>query len=117
VLLTVITEGIPQVAKRKRVEFADLGQGFFEVTAHYGFMETPSVPEILERAGRRGLEIPIDKISFYLGRETVLPTGQSKMARWRKRLFILMHRNARSASSFFDVPANRVVELGGQIEL
>jgi len=117
ILLTVITEGIPQVSKRKRVEFADLGQGFFEVTAHYGFMETPSVPEILDRAGRRGLEVEIDKISFYLGRETVLPTGHSKMARWRKRLFILMHRNARSASSFFDIPANRVVELGGQIEL
>jgi len=117
VLLTIITEGVPQVPRGQRVEVGELGQGFFEVTAHYGFMETPNVPRILAHCAKRGLEISASAASFYLGRETLLTTGSSKMAKWRKGLFVLLHRNARSASSFFEIPANRVVELGGQVEL
>ncbi|MCM2268507.1 MAG: potassium transporter Kup [Thermoanaerobaculia bacterium] len=117
VLLTIITEGVPIVPRKRRVEVAPREHGFSEVTAHYGFMQTPSVPEILELCGRQGLELSPSSASFYLGRETVLPTGKGGMATWRKRLFILLHRNARSAASFFDIPANRVIELGGQVEL
>jgi KUP system potassium uptake protein len=117
VLLTILTEGVPVVARKRRVELRTREHGFSEVTAHYGFMQTPSVPEILALCSKLGLELTPSAASFYLGRETVLPTGKGSMAGWRKRLFIFLHRNARSAASFFDIPANRVVELGGQVEL
>jgi KUP system potassium uptake protein len=117
VLLTVITEGVPEIPVKRRVEIAELGEGFFQVTAHYGFMQTPNVPEVLRICHGQGLETSPSTVSYFLGRETVLPTGRGRMARWRKRLFILLHRNARSAASFFDLPTNRVVELGGQVEL
>jgi KUP system potassium uptake protein len=80
-------------------------------------MQTPNVPEVLRICRGQGLETSPSTVSYFLGRETVLPTGRGRMARWRKRLFILLHRNARSAASFFDLPTNRVVELGGQVEL
>jgi len=117
VLLTILTEGLPVVPRKRRVEVVPREHGFVEVTAHYGFMQTPSVPEILELCARQGMELAPATTSFYLGRETVLPTGPGGMSAWRKRLFIFLHRNARSAASFFDIPANRVVELGGQVEL
>jgi KUP system potassium uptake protein len=117
VILTVVTEGVPQVAKRERVQMYDRGQGFWEVVAHYGFMQTPNVPEILRRCEPYGLAIQPGQVSYYLGRETILVTGKSGLARWRKRLFILLSRNARPATDFFRLPPNRVVELGSQIEI
>jgi len=117
VLLTIATEGVPEVTGKDRVEVEELGEGFWVVTVHYGFMQTPNVPGALRACRAKGLEIPLNSVSYFLGRETVLPTGKARMVRWRKRLFILLHRNARSAASFFDIPANRVVELGGQVEL
>jgi len=116
-LLTAITEGIPEVEPENSVEVRELGEGFFEVTAHFGFMQTPNVREVIERLKSHGLDVPAGSASFYLGRETILPTGRSKMARWRKRLFALLSQNARPASAFFRLPPNRVVELGAQIEL
>ena len=101
----------------------DLGLGFYQVQARYGFMETPAVPFLLSslahrppEAGPRIVVKPMET-SFYLGRETLLPVGRSRMATWRKRLFIFMARNAQTASSFFGLPPNRVVEMGAQIEL
>jgi KUP system potassium uptake protein len=101
----------------------DLGRGFFQVIARYGFMETPAVPQLLEslahRAPEAGPQIVVKPMetTFYLGRETLLPVGRAKLASWRKRLFIVMARNAQTASSFFGLPPNRVVEMGAQIEL
>jgi KUP system potassium uptake protein len=85
-------------------------------------METPNVPALFAllsrpRAGEPRLEIEAMQTTFFLGRETILPTGASPMARWRKRLFIVMARNAQTASAFFGLPPNRVVEMGAQIEL
>jgi KUP system potassium uptake protein len=117
VILTVVTEGVPVVAKRERVRVLDRGQGLWEVVAHYGFMQTPSVPEILRRCEPYGLVIQAGTVSYYLGRETVRTTGRSRMARWRKALFVILARNARPATDFFRLPPNRVVELGSQIEL
>jgi KUP system potassium uptake protein len=117
VLLTLLTEGIPEVAARERFEVRELGEGFWEVVARYGFMETPNVPRILGRCAERGLRIDANKASYFLGRETILPTGRAKLARWRKRLFVYLARNARPANAFFRIPSNRVVELGAQVEL
>jgi KUP system potassium uptake protein len=117
VLLTVVTEGVPEVSGAGRVSVRDLGQGFWEVVGHCGFMETPNVPRILRRCADKGLQFDPAMASYYLGRETVLPTGRSHFAFWRKRLFVYLTRNARPASSFFRLPPNRVVELGSQVEI
>jgi KUP system potassium uptake protein len=117
VLLRVVTEEIPQVQAEERLSVKSLPHGFWQVRARYGFMEQPNVPEILRRCAARGLSIELHDTTFFLGRETLLTTGSGRMARWRKRLFGLMSRNARSATAYFGIPPNRVVELGAQIQL
>jgi KUP system potassium uptake protein len=134
-LMSVLTEEIPQVAERHRVDCSELGEGFYQVVAHYGFMETPNVPDVLRLLGREegnGKPVPIKlaNTTFYLGRETLIVTPTPKrgpstdgtaaegrrMGRWRKKLFVLMTRNAQSATAYFNLPPNRVVELGAQIQ-
>ncbi|HEX7979448.1 MAG TPA: potassium transporter Kup [Gemmatimonadaceae bacterium] len=116
VLLSVLATDVPYVKEAERVEVKVLGQGFFRVLVHTGFMETPNIPEILALCADRGIRARPMETSYYLGREMLLPTGTSRMAGWRKRLFIVMSRNAQSAARFFGLPSNRVVELGAQIE-
>jgi KUP system potassium uptake protein len=116
-IMSLLAEEVPHVAAEERLELTDLGEGVWQVIGHYGFMETPSLPELLAELGERGLTVKPVETSFYLGRETLLPTGKARLARWRKRLFIVMSRNARSAAAFFDLPPNRVVELGAQVQL
>jgi KUP system potassium uptake protein len=117
VLLSISTADVPVVSGRERVEVEELGHGFFRVTAHYGFMQNPNVMKTLRRAQRLGLNCDPETTSFYLGRETLLVTGRSRMARWRKMLFAFLSRNSRTATAFFGLPPNRVVEMGAQIEL
>jgi KUP system potassium uptake protein len=117
VLLSVLPAEIPEVDDQERLTFNALGQGFYRVTAAYGFMETPDVPHVLALCRSRGLRAKKMETTFFLGRETVLATGRSKMAGWRKRLFIIMSRNAQSATEYFGLPPNRVVELGAQVQL
>ena len=101
---------------RRKVRVEPLGQGFFRVSATFGFMETPNVPMVLAMARPSGLRAIAAQTSYFLGRERLLPFGGSPMARWRKTLFVFMSRNAQSATEFFGLPPNRVVELGAQIE-
>jgi KUP system potassium uptake protein len=133
-LMSVVTEEIPQVDPEDRVVCRELGEGFYEVVAHYGFMETPDVPAVLGALARtsgngRPVAVRVMETSFYLGRETLIVThgsdreaasgdgaGSTRMSVWRKKLFVLMTRNARSATAFFGLPPNRVVELGAQIQ-
>ncbi len=122
VIVSLLTEEIPNVPEAERVAIRELGSGFYQVLAHYGFMETPDVPALLESIPRRAIPGPKLKFvpmetTFFLGRETLLANGPSRMATWRKRLFIVMSRNAQTASSFFGLPPNRVVEMGAQIQL
>jgi KUP system potassium uptake protein len=122
ILVSVLTEEVPAVPEAERVVSRDLGSGFFQVVAHYGFMEQPNIPALLESlATREGagarLEVRPLEVSYYLGRETLLSTGAASLATWRKKLFIVMSRNSATASSFFGLPPNRVVELGAQIQL
>jgi KUP system potassium uptake protein len=116
-LVTIVTKDDPEVPGSERLAVTDLGNGFFRVEAAYGFMQTPNVLEITGRS--RALGVPINErdTSYFLGRETLLTTGRSKMARWRKALFAFLSRNARPATAYFRLPPNRVVELGTQIEL
>jgi KUP system potassium uptake protein len=116
VLLSIHTAEVPDVDEEETLQVEEFGQGFFRVTATYGFMEYPNVPDIMRFMNTRGVRARPSEISYYLGRERLLPTGSSKMAGWRKRAFVFMSRNARSATEFFSIPPNRVVELGTQIE-
>ncbi|HVH43445.1 MAG TPA: potassium transporter Kup [Labilithrix sp.] len=118
VLLVVTTKAVPEVAPSERAKITKLGEGVYQLRAQYGFMEHPNVPDVLRRCAR-GAGFPIGdmQVSYYLGRETLLTTGAAKLAPWRKRLFALMSRNAQSATAFFGIPPNRVVELGTQVQL
>jgi KUP system potassium uptake protein len=116
VLLSVLPAEVPEVEEEDRVTVAPLAHGFFRVTARYGFMETPNVPHVLALASKHGVNArPLD-VSYYLGRERLIVTGRARMARWRKKVFVFLSRNAQSATEFFGLPSNRVVELGAQIE-
>ncbi len=117
VLLSVMSEQVPEVPAQRRATVESLGQGFYRVTASYGFMQQPNVPKLLEGCRADGLSIELRNTSYYLGRETLLPTGRSGMMRWRKALFAFISRNARPATAYFGLPPNRVVELGMQIDL
>lgn len=116
-ILTLLTDEVPQVEPTRRLEIEDFGDGFHRLIAHYGFMEEPNVPELLATVKIEGQPIHLVKTTFFLSRETIVPRESRRMARWRQWLFAVMSRNAQPASSFYRIPANRVVELGMQVEL
>ena len=122
ILLSIVTDDIPEVPRMERVKIEAIGQGFFRAIGHYGFMETADVKEVLQRCRDSGIAArPLDT-SYYLGREQLIPRrgpwkkGGLSMSIFRKKLFAVMSRNARSATEYFQLPPNRVVELGTQME-
>ena len=117
VFLTVVMRDIPYVDPEKRIEVKTLGCDFYQFLAYYGFKEDPDVPALLEESGRRGFAFDMMETSFFVSRETLIPTVSPGMAMWRERLFASMSKNAVKASEFFQIPTNRVVELGTQVEL
>jgi KUP system potassium uptake protein len=117
VLLSVMTENVPFAVGSSALAVRELGQGFYRVVARVGFMQQPNVPRILARCEKHGLTANAFDTTYYLGRQSLLTTGKSRMARWRKMLFSFLAHNSRSPTSFFNLPPNRVVELGVQIEL
>ena len=117
VLLAVESARVPEVPPDRRIEVESRGQGFFQVVARYGFMQTPNVPEVMEACREHGVVHQTNSTSYFLGRETLLTTGKTGMSRWRKALFAFLSRNARSATAYFGLPPNRVVELGQQVSL
>jgi KUP system potassium uptake protein len=116
-LLTVRSAQSPTVPESQRVQVAALDHGFYRVVAQYGFMETPHVPDVLRLAEAQGVRADPASTTFFLGRETILPSGRARMAEWRKRLFSFMSRNAGRPTTFFGIPPSRTVELGAMIEL
>ncbi len=117
VLLTLLTEDVPYVTEGERITVKALDQGFCRVVARYGFMEVSNVPVLLQSVRSDRFPIDLQQVSYFLGREQLIPTGGSGMGRWRETLFAYLARNAQSATTYFRVPANRVVELGAQVEL
>lgn len=116
VLLSILSEEVPEIPEAERITIEKLPQGLYRIKARFGFMETTNVPAILARAREAGIDTkPLDT-TFYLGREQLIPTGTTPLWRWRKKLFVFMSRNSRSATAFYGIPPNRVVELGAQIE-
>jgi KUP system potassium uptake protein len=117
VLLHVVTRNIPRVAADKRVEVVHLGDNFHSVVAYYGFMQHPNVPRVLERCDLQGLTFNMMETSFFVGRVTIVPARKSRFGAIRCKIFEAMHRNALAATEFFRIPPNRVIELGGQVEI
>ena len=117
VILTVVFHEIPWVTMDRRVDVAPLGHGFWRVTVNFGFMNTPDVPKALELTRSHGLHIPVFETSYFLSRETVVPTPGGGMANWRERLFAAMSRNAGGVVEFFRLPDNAVVELGTRVQI
>ncbi|MGE3178786.1 MAG: potassium transporter Kup [Vicinamibacterales bacterium] len=117
VRLMVTTRPVPTVPVEEQVTVRALGSGVSDVLVQYGFMEEPDVPAALGRAFEQGLAYDRHDVVYFLGRETLIVTEKSGMARWREQLFVLMTRNAVRATSYFKLPPERVVELGVQVEI
>ena len=117
VFLTIITRDIPYVSDDERIEISPLGCDFYRFLAFSGFKDDPDIPSLLEQAGRQGFVFDMMETSFFVSRETLIPSAGTGMAMWRERLFVSMSKNAIKASDFFHVPTNRVVELGTQLEI
>jgi KUP system potassium uptake protein len=117
VLLTMSTADIPTIPDQERIAIDQLDQGFYRVTARYGFMETPNVPQILSLCKLKNLDIDQHSASFFIGRETLIPSNKPDLNPLQEKIFLIMFRNASSPIQFFKVPPERVVELGVQFEI
>jgi KUP system potassium uptake protein len=117
VLASITVENIPIVPGARRVEVKKLGKGFFEVKIHYGFFEIPNVPRALQRCRPFGLAIEPDSSTFFLGRETLVPGEHPDLQSWRIALYTWLASNALAPASYFQLPPNRVVELGTQLTI
>ena len=117
VILTVNIKDVPTVAANKRCEVKDLGHGFYRLVLHFGFMQETDVPEALKEVKECGMEFDMMTTSFFLSRQTLLPSKKPEMMIWREKLFAWLLRNAATAMEFFKLPTNRVVELGSQMEI
>jgi KUP system potassium uptake protein len=117
VLLSIITENVPFAVGNSAITVQPLELGFYRVLARVGFMQQPNVPRILARCEKQGLVVDDSDTTYYLGRQTLLTSGKFRMAKWRKMVFSFLAHNARPPTVFFNLPPNRVVELGLQIEL
>jgi KUP system potassium uptake protein len=107
----------PWIGFDKRCEVQPLGRDCWQVTLHFGFKNDPDVPEALKLLRTRGVELEEMETSYFLSRDTVIPTLGGGMALWRERLFASMHRNASGVADFLNLPANRLVELGTKVEI
>lgn len=118
ILLTLQTKDIPLVMPQDRLKIEKISPNFWLMTGCYGFKEQPNVPELLNLSAiYHDLHFDMMDTSFFLSRERIIPRVEGNMAHWRELLFVAMSRNAASATDFFQIPTNRVVELGTQIEL
>jgi KUP system potassium uptake protein len=116
-LVRVVTDNIPRVAGADRIKARELGSGFWQIEAHFGFAQTPNVPRELQRAKIPGLELDPSEISFFVGRANVKPSPRPGMARWRERLYSALARVATRSPEFFRIPPDRVIELGAEVEI
>jgi KUP system potassium uptake protein len=117
VFLTVAVGSVPWVAPEERVAVEPLGNGFFRLVAHFGFMDRPDISATLELCKGCGLEFDLMQTTFFLSRATVVPATGEGMALWRAHLFAAMARNARTAADYYNIPTNCVIELGTKIEI
>jgi KUP system potassium uptake protein len=117
VLLTIVTEAVPFVTSDRRVTVERTEHGFWRVIGRYGFMEEPDVPDLLHKSVVHGLSVDTDTCTYFVGRETVLPSDRPGMALWRESLFALITRNAQKVSAYYKIRPTQVIEIGSEIEI
>jgi KUP system potassium uptake protein len=118
VIMQVDTAGVPHVSDERRLEIHEIGKGFYTMLVHYGFMDAPNVMRALALCRMQHFHINLMETSFFIGREKIRPRPRrTGFLRWRDRLFIFLNSLAVDATEFFRIPPNRVVELGGQVEI
>ena len=117
IFLTVDIQDVPTVQGERRCSVEELGSGFYRIGRRFGFMEEMNVPSALQGVSQCGFPFKMMETSFFLSRQTLLPSGLRLMATWRERLFAWMMRNAESPMEFFNLPINRVVEVGSQVRV
>jgi KUP system potassium uptake protein len=117
VLLKFETLGVPHVDDAHRITIDHLRLGFVGVTARYGFQETPNAVTALRQAAKEGLAIDLEDTSYYVSHTSVLRTGDTQLAHWRKLLFTLLYRGATPPAQYYDMPADRVFEVGTYVEV
>jgi KUP system potassium uptake protein len=115
VILTIKNEDIPRVKTENRVQMETVSDKFMRVTLHFGFVERPNVPKALAIARRQGWQFDIMSTSFFLSRRSVRPDVRSGMPQWQDQLYVYLAHNADDASSYFQLPTDRVVEIGTQV--
>jgi KUP system potassium uptake protein len=117
IILSIRTEEVPRVPRYERITVERVSDTFVRVIARYGFMETPSVPKILEQCRRKDLNVDLSATSFFLSRRNLKPTPKSEMPGWQDRLFVGLARSAQDATTYFQIPTDRVVEVGTQVAI
>ncbi len=116
VILSVLTTDAPEMAESERVEIEKMGHGVYRVIAHYGFMESPDIPQIMSQAKAKGLDINLNEVTYYVGRISLVRDRKRTMPRWRRFLFTFMFRNSLSGSSYLNIPPSKVMEIGIQMQ-
>ena len=115
--VTVHNHEVPWIGMTDRLEINSLGHDCWQVVLNYGFKNDPDVPKALQQIKQRGCDLNPMTTSYFLSRDTVVPTIGAGMAHWREKLFAQMHHNASGAADFLNLPNNSVVELGSKIEI
>lgn len=118
IFLTVVAQEVPYVPPENRIHVYQLGQDFYQLDIHSGFQDEPDVPAALHQCQVRGMDFDhIHQASFFLGKENIIPTDGDGMATWREHIFVWMKQNASSAIGYYQIPPDRVIELGGRYEI
>ena len=117
VLITIVSSNLPVVPPARQIRVEWLPDGVWKITALCGFMESPNIPRFLERARSQGFDFKPEETTYFARRTSVVATGTSRMARWRKRLYATLQRNSVDATRSFNLPPDRVVDFGAQVEL
>ena len=116
-LLTVEVLETPTAEPDERIAVEGLGNDFYKLILRFGFAEDPDVPEAVAAIDDCGLPFDLMDTTFFLSRESIVATDRPGMVRWRDKLFVFMQRNATPATAFFQIPGNRLIELGTQVEI
>jgi KUP system potassium uptake protein len=118
VFLSIVTDDHPFVSRDKQVQLEEIAPGFWRMIGHYGFLQEPNVPQLLRRAAHYvHFDVNPDQVTFFLGRETVVPSKERGMALWRESLFAFLSKVAEPPGTYFHLPEGRVVELGMRVAI
>ena len=115
--MTIRTQDIPYVESDKHIEINQLSNNIWRISATYGFHETPDVEDLFRCSARKGMNLNLKTTTFFLSRETLIPSKRSVFAKWRASMFIWLSKNSLRTNDFIHVPADRVVEMGKQVRV